>query len=175
MEAKLNKKIDCHASSFKNKLLDYCREKQSENMTLDLSDLEIFVTETNNFRFTKTDFYKKPRSKTSVVDVDRCLARRANHTQCTRRKKDNMCFCGTHIKGTPYGVISNSNNHGQENFHSSEKISVFNQEINGINYFLDDHGNIYKTEDILKNEPKPEIIGKYHTKQIGTSTVYFRS
>lgn len=175
MEAKLNKKIDCHFSNFNNKLLDFCREKQSENKTIDLSDLEIFINETNKFKFTKNDFYKKPRSKTAVVDGDRCHALRANRTQCTRRKKENSCFCGTHVKGTPYGIISNDNNVAENMHHINEKISVFNQEINGINYFLDDNGNIYKTEDVLQNIANPEIIGKYYSKQINGVRVYFRT
>ena len=40
-----------------------------------------------------------------VPSSEKCNAKRANGTQCTRRKKQDSCYCGTHIKGTPHGTI----------------------------------------------------------------------
>ena len=122
------------------------------------------------------DFYSilnEIETKTSVLENERCVALRANHTQCTRRRKEKQCFCGTHIKGTPYGTIPNDNNIAGSNTPVNEKIGVFNQEINGINYFLDDNGNIYKTEDVLNNHSSPEIIGTYKIERINNTKVYF--
>ena len=36
------------------------------------------------------------------------------------------------------------------------------QEINGINYYIDDNGNIYDPQDIYQNKPNPRRIHKYH-------------
>ena len=54
----------------------------------------------------KEDFQKRKRVKNVVPQFERCGAKRANGEQCTRRKKDDSCFCGTHVKGTPHGEVS---------------------------------------------------------------------
>ena len=44
-------------------------------------------------------------SNKKVPSSERCMAKRANGEQCTRRKKQDSCYCGTHTKGTPHGTV----------------------------------------------------------------------
>ena len=59
---------------------------------------------------TQEDFVKRKRIKNSVPLYERCMALKSNGKQCTRRKKGNCKFCGTHIKGTQNGVVNNTGN-----------------------------------------------------------------
>ena len=157
MEAKLNKKINAYLTNFNDKLVLHFKEKLKTNNQIDLNELELYLTNNNKFEFEKSDFYKKARSKNIIQDNERCLAMRANETQCTRRKKENSCFCGTHIKGAPYGTVPDA----KSCILTNQKLVVFNQDINGVNCFIDNNGNIYKTEDIMNQSKNPSIIGSY--------------
>ena len=64
-----------------------------------------FVFDYDQISLSKEDFTKRKRVKNVVPIQLRCCAKRANGEQCTRRKKDDNDFCGTHIKGIPYGKI----------------------------------------------------------------------
>tara|TARA_B100000401_G_C52813910_1_gene725612 strand:- start:3226 stop:3705 length:480 start_codon:yes stop_codon:yes gene_type:complete len=101
-------------------------------------------------------FTKKPRTKNEVEPQHRCEALRANNTQCTRRKKAGCLFCGTHVKGIPNGRITNANQEVK-----SKTIKVFTQDIGGILYYIDDDNNIYNTEDVVKKNKNPRVVGKY--------------
>ena len=85
------------------------------------------------------------------------MLKRANGEQCTRRKKDECEFCGTHSKGQPYGMVDGE----QANISTVKKCEVWVQEIKGIQYFIDANNNVYNHEDILQNKTTPEVIGKY--------------
>ena len=52
-----------------------------------------------------SDFIKRKRVKNEVPLVNRCCALRANKEQCTRRRRKDSEFCGTHIKGSPHGIM----------------------------------------------------------------------
>ena len=103
------------------------------------------------------DFVKRKRAKNVVPFYDRCRANRANNEQCTRRKRPGCMFCGTHSKGTPHGIVETENNENS----SGKQIQVWAEEINGIMYYLDDTGNVYDVEDIMRNKPNPKVIAKY--------------
>jgi S-adenosylmethionine hydrolase len=101
---------------------------------------------------------KRKRVKNFVPIFDRCCAKRATNEQCTRRKKDGFEYCGTHMKGTPHGVIDNQENDVKIN---TQKIEVWAQDIQGIIYYIDKFGNVYQAEDIVVNKVNPKIIAKY--------------
>ena len=103
------------------------------------------------------DFQKRKRVKNTVPQFERCMAKRANGEQCTRRKKDGSCFCGTHIKGTPHGVVDDSKEPTQQ----VKKVEVWVQEIKGINYYIDAEKNVYLPEDIISNSKRPRVIGTW--------------
>ena len=74
------------------------------------------------------------RIKNIVPQYDRCNAKRANEEQCTRRKKPDFDFCGTHIKGVPHGKVQI-----EEKMQCLvlNKLEVFVQDIQGIHYYID--------------------------------------
>jgi hypothetical protein len=105
----------------------------------------------------KEDFMKRKRVKNIVPFCDRCSAKRANGEQCTRRKKEEDEYCGTHMKGTPHGVVDLQDDNKQ----TTQKIEVWAQDIQGIVYYIDKSMNVYQAEDIISNKSNPKIIAKY--------------
>lgn len=159
MQRRIEKKCEDHLSEFKNEIKNWIEINNinfSGNQTT--SDFLKFVYDFNSIYLNKDDFVKRKRVKNQVAQNERCCACRANGDQCTRRKKPGINFCGTHEKGTPHGAI----NLIQENETSLlTKIEISIQDIQGINYCIDNDFNVYKTEDILSNKVNPTIIGNY--------------
>lgn len=155
MERKLIEKIQTHNENFKTAIKTWVEE--NDGIEFDVkSDLLKFIYDFDSVDITKDDFVKRKRTKSCVPTYLRCNAKRACGEQCTRKKKEDSNFCGTHDKNRPHGVISDINTGPILN-----KNYVWIQEINGIHYYIDDFNNIYKTEDILENKTDPKIIAKY--------------
>ena len=156
MERRLNKKLESWISDFK----DNIREK-AEQIGISKNDqtnkLIQYIYDYDRLTFNKEDFQKRKRVKNVVPIFDRCCAKRASNEQCTRRKKDGIEYCGTHMKGTPHGIIDNQS----ENKPSVQKIEVWAQDIQGIVYYIDKTYNVYQAEDIIVNKLNPKIIAKY--------------
>ena len=153
------KKIEVYISTFK----DNIKEKTFQlgiNKDERINDLLQYIYDYDRLSFTIEDIQKRKRLKNFVAICDRCCANRASTEQCTRRKKENSDYCGTHMKGTPHGIISNK----FELKPTTHKIEVFVQEIHGIIYYLDYFGNVYQMEDIINNKNNPKIIAKYEKK-----------
>jgi len=73
---------------------------------------------------------------------DRCVAKRANDEQCTRRKKKGYEYCGTHSKNSPNGEVEASPT-------PIHKICVWAEDVNGIVRYIDADGNSYNVEGVL--------------------------
>ena len=73
---------------------------------------------------------------------DRCCAKRASNEQCTRRRKEGSEYCGTHMKGTPHGIMDTNQTEVKA---STQKIEVWAQDIQGIVYYIDKFENVYDT------------------------------
>ena len=116
-----------------------------------------YIYDYDRLTFNKEDFQKRKRVKNFVPIFDRCCAKRASNEQCTRRKKEGSEFCGTHMKGTPHGIIDSQN----ESKINTQKIEVWAQDIQGIVYYIDKGNNVYQAEDIVSNKVNPKIIAKY--------------
>ena len=159
MEKRINTKVVANMMSFKSGLRDMITEKicscGDENTKKDFENLLQYVYDFETCEISKDDLTKRKRVKNVVPPNDRCCAYRANNEQCSRRKRNGEHFCGTHIKGTPHGVINESNSTP-----TTEKIHLTVQEIQGIHYYIDEELNVYKHEDILQNTPNPTIIAK---------------
>lgn len=156
MERRLNKKIDSYITTFK----DSIREKATQmGMTKNeqVNQLLQYIYDYERVSFTKEDFQKRKRVKNFVPIFDRCFAKRANNEQCTRRKKEGCEYCGTHLKGTPHGIVDVQN----EPKNNTQKIEVYAQDIQGIIYYIDNKSNVYQVEDIISNKINPKIIAKY--------------
>jgi hypothetical protein len=165
MEKRLNKKFEDYITSLKNDIRDKINildfhEKEKIN------DLMGFIYDYERLVFKKDDLSKRKRVKNSIPLTNRCNAKRANNEQCTRRKKEGSEYCGTHIKGTPHGLIMEMN----ESTSNICKMDIIAQEIGGIVYYIDNHTNVYNTEDVMNEKENPEIIAKY-TLQNGRYTI----
>jgi hypothetical protein len=158
MEKRLNKRIETYITEFKDKVCNKVNELNIEEKSK-ASDLIEFIYEYSRFTLTKDDLNKRKRIKNAIPSSNRCSAKRANGEQCTRRRKENCEFCGTHAKGTPNGLMQNNNECNP--CMTTQKIEVFAEDIYGIVYYIDKYNNVYKTEDILENKENPLIIAKY--------------
>ena len=148
MEKKLNLKIVDYLKEMKNKIIqhqkNYCPER-----------CESFIQNYPTLEITKEDLIKRKRVKNQVPTYERCMAKRANGEQCTRRCKDKETFCGTHIKGTPHGLITVNNTTDV----LLKKVQVSALDIEGIVYYIDDKNNVYNSNDVFQNKRNPRIIG----------------
>lgn len=165
MEKRINNKINTSQANFKNTIKNWLDENEckliinDENKTNDFLE---FMFNLNINTLETSDFEKRKRIKNHVPQFDQCNAKKANNTRCTRRKQHNSDFCGTHIKGTPHGIIEPNNT----TIHK-KKIEVWVQDIKGINSYIDADNNVYKPEDIISNKENPDIIAKWEINQQG--------
>jgi hypothetical protein len=121
------------------------------------ADLMKMVMGYEKFKLCSEDLMKRKRVKNVVPLFDRCVAKRANGEQCTRRKKEGEGYCGTHTKGRPHGSV----NETPENVVTNKKVDVWIKEIKGIVYYIDGDNNVYDPEDILLNKINPKVIMKF--------------
>jgi hypothetical protein len=155
MEKKINKKQDAYMCAFKDNIRDKAEllGLKSEQM----NGLLQYIYDYDKLVFGKDDFAKRKRVKNVVPLFELCCAKRANESRCTRRKRDGSNYCGTHMKGTPHGIMDNQ----EENKEEVQKVEVWAQDILGIIYYIDKNGNVYQAEDIVSNKQNPKIIAKY--------------
>ena len=160
MNRRINKAIETYFERFKNDIV----EKATEG-----ADMARLLQIIRNYPvpvITPQDYEKRQRTKNIVPLYERCKAKRANGDQCTRRKRKGEDLCGTHIKGAPHGIIDIP---PAENI--LQKIDVWIQEINGINYYIDGNENIYDPQDIYQNKQNPRRIHKYNKDSEGNYIV----
>ena len=158
MEKRVSGKVCEYIETFKNDIKTYLN---NNNINLDYkekSELLKFIFDYDNLELEKTDFTKRKRIKNIVPFSTRCMACRANGEQCTRKRKDDSEFCGTHDKNRPHGIVCQEETNVEKKL---EKRSVWLQEITGILYYIDNNFNVYKTEDIMTNKVNPDIFAKY--------------
>ena len=175
MERRLTKKVQEHIDNLKTDIFGWIANSkysiidpitQGDKMT----DFKTFIGNYKDITFSKEDFLKRKRVKNVAPQCERCIAKRANGTQCTRRKKDSSQHCGTHSKGTPHGEMTIG-----DNVATIKKIDVWTEDFTGINYYIDSENNVYNTQDIMQNIPNPRVIaqwvmnsdGKYSIPELG--------
>lgn len=155
MESRINNKFDSYIKEFKDSVIDVVKQQ-----CLDQSQMENIVQlvyDYNKFKLTKEDFTKRKRVKNTIPLHDRCCAKRASGEQCTRRKKEECDYCGTHEKGRPHGIVSKDGAVAPTQI----KREIWAQEIRGIVYYIDSEHNVYNTEDVISNTQNPKVIAKY--------------
>ena len=164
MEKNIRTKLENYSKDFKDNLKKWI----DDNNAIIMINVETGQEEkTNSFiqymldypiiELDKTDFQKRKRIKNNVPDYNRCIALKCNGDRCSRKQKDiNSHFCGTNMKGSPYGTVEQSDNQVKK-----ERIKLWLQEINGISRYIDEHNHIYCTEDIINSSSNPRIIGTY--------------
>lgn len=154
MEKRINKKFDIWRTQFKNDIITNI--KNNINKKDFIRNIEEYIMNYESIVIDKQDLTKRKRVKNSVPLCDKCCALRANGEQCSRRRKDNSKFCGTHIKGIPHGEITN-----EPPKKTHKTVQLWIQEIHGINYYIDDSNNVYDYNDIINNNSNPRVIAHY--------------
>lgn len=159
MEKRICSKIDTYLADLKtnvrNKIISMDLDKDKMN------ELAEFITEYSRLSLDKEDFVRRKRLKNAIPQNNRCNALRANGEQCTRRRRDDCEFCGTHYKGTPHGLIHGEDS-GLAQSCAKQSVELVVEDIGGIVYYLDKNNNVYNTEDVLRGTENPAIIGKYN-------------
>lgn len=159
MEKRIGKKIDDHLGEFKGAIKNWVEEKDEIPHSVKSEFLK-FIYDFDQLSLEKEDFMKRKRVKSIVPQYDRCNAKRANGEQCTRKRKETLCFCGTHEKGRPHGEVDET-----QVINNVTNVEVWIEDIKGIHYYIDGNFNVYKTEDIIANKVNPSIIAKYTKEQ----------
>ena len=151
MERKIDEQVNTYITRFKEHVR---REILDNSKTANKTVEDIFKFD--DFKFDISSINKKKRVRNVIPNDERCIAYRADKDRCTRKKKDGCDVCGTHMKGTPHGVINSTD--VKVNI---KKIEIFTQDIGGIIYYVDNDKNVYSSNDIMKNVNIPSVIGKY--------------
>jgi hypothetical protein len=158
MEKRVNTRIQQYLSKFKDDIRGKIVELGFDKST-EVNELLEHIYEYDRLVLEKDDFIKRKRVQNAIPSSNRCNAKRANGVQCTRRRKPDCEFCGTHFKGTPHGLINDESATNGENG-ITHKLEVVAKDIKGIVYYIDKYNNVYKTEDILHGVNNPAIIAK---------------
>ena len=164
IELRINKKISKEFTEIKNDIgneldvilselksgvvghnIDFLKER--------FDKIKSVLSKTEISKINQEDLLKRKRVKNFVPYFDRCIGKKSNGEQCTRKRRDGSQLCGTHEKGTPHGRMSDVSN-------SVMKVGVVAHEVNGIVYYLDDNGNVYDTSDVHSNVKSPRIIAR---------------
>jgi hypothetical protein len=167
MEKKISKKQESYMCTFKDNIRDKAELLGLKNDQMNV--LLQYIYDYEKLSFGKEDFTKRKRVKNVVPMFELCCAKRANESRCTRRKKDGSCYCGTHMKGTPHGIIDDQEGNKEE----IQKVEVWAQDIMGIIYYIDSSENVYQAEDIISNKQNPKVIAKYVKTTTGFSIPEF--
>ena len=126
---------------------------------------DIYFNEIVNEVFLKQ---KKKTNKRNLPCGERCLGRKMDFSQCTRKRKDNTEFCGSHIKNRPNGKIGDDGScfhrkKGKRGRKRKVDPEVGKNEIlttkfyhNGSLHLKDKHNIVY-----TYNQDFPVILGRY--------------
>ena len=178
MERRIGSKIDAYIIEFKDAISSKISELGTSSTDPSNAPLEnlckqltSFVYEYEKLKLVKEDFMKRKRVKNMVPIQQRCLAKRANGEQCTRKKKEGCDYCGTHTKGVPCSIMDQNESDAPKP--NQESINIWVQNIKGIEYFIDGSNNVYKHEDVINNSTNPRIIAKCAKNDAGAFSISF--
>lgn len=164
MEQKIKTRINEYLSQYKNDIKKWIDtnniQVNSENGESCKSKFLDYMFDYQPMELSKQDFQKRTRAKNNIPNYERCCALRLNGERCTRKKK-NEEFCGTHIKGIPYGSIE------EKQAITNLKVDIWIEEIKGINQWIDSNHNVYSTEDISQSVKQPRVISKWSKNEKG--------
>jgi len=160
MEQKLKQRVADYLVDYKQHIQEWLKQNNTEIVdktgTNKTNAFLEYIYDFPPLEISKHDFQKRLRTKNNIPNYERCCALRLNGERCTRKKKDKSEFCGTHLKGIPYGSIE------EKPLSETIKVEVWLEEINGIHQYIDKNGLVYSTEDIHNSVKKPRIIAKWN-------------
>ena len=153
MEKRVGNIVDEYITSFKNGACEHIVGVLGE--TPECQEIISYIYDYDRLVLSNEDFAKRKRVKNDVPHSERCVAKRSNGEQCTRRRKDTEVFCGTHVKGTPHGSVS------VHDTTETSKVEVWLHEFSGVCHYIDGSGNVYRTEDIISGRRNPRVSAHY--------------
>ena len=115
---------------------------------------------------------KKKVNKRNLPCGERCLGRKMDFSQCTRKRKDNTEFCGSHIKNRPNGKIGDDGScfnkkkgtRGRKRKNLNDNVGaneiLTTKKYIGNELYLMDTNNVIYTY----NQEFPVILGLYNEK-----------
>ena len=163
-EKKINEKASKYCSSFKS---DICKEisklSLSEEVKIEFAEK---VQNYGNLLYNADDLSSSKRKQNTIPMKNRCMATKIDGLRCTRKMKDGNQFCGLHLKSSGQCIPVDAKGDAQQ------QREIFTQDINGIIYYLDNYNNVYKMDDVLRNDENPGVIAKY-TKSGETYNIIF--
>ena len=98
--------------------------------------------------------------KNTDKNADICVAICSNGKKCVRKSCIGINYCGTHKHLLSLKEEGTSTDDVSKNI-STCTHSIFVEDIDGIAYYMDSYGNVFKAEDILQQSLTPSIIAKY--------------
>ena len=156
MEKNIKNKVLKHSVDFKQDIKDWLErhelsiiDSSGENQT---NMFLRYIYDYNQIEFNQFDFKRRTRVKTTIPVHDRCCGLCLNGERCTRKKLTDSEYCGTHIKGIPYGMIKDAP------IETKLRTEIWLEEICGIHQYIDKDGHIYNTQDIMTGNKNPRII-----------------
>lgn len=169
MENRINKKLEHYVDTFKKDVVNhmtYITNDDTVDESIKTSSIASYISNYDLLQLTKCDFMKRKRNKNSIPVYMRCCACRASGEQCSRKRKDDIDYCGTHEKNRPHGVVDVTSKKNE-----LKRVEIWLQEICGIIYYIDNNGNIYNTEDILQNKINPKVVDNYKIDEHGNYAI----
>tara|TARA_B100001769_G_C22023911_1_gene550193 strand:- start:611 stop:1123 length:513 start_codon:yes stop_codon:yes gene_type:complete len=169
MENRINKKIEQYIDNLKKDLVNhvsYITNDDAVDESMKTCSITSYINNYDLLQLTKCDFMKRKRNKNSIPVYMRCSACRASGEQCSRKRKDESDYCGTHEKNRPHGIVDIASKKNE-----LKRVEIWLQEINGIIYYIDGNGNIYNTEDILQNKINPKVVDNYKINDDGNYVI----
>lgn len=172
-QVKLNTRVEGVLSEFKEQIIQKLRDPGANSH----SDIIQFIQKFQPPVIREDEIMKKKRVKNPIPFHDKCIAKRANGEQCSRRKKKGGDFCGTHSKACPHGTISvetmeEGEASGEQYGVVKKQIEVWLEDINGIMYWINDSGTVYHPDDIRNNVENPRVIAHYEKNEINGEEIY---
>lgn len=177
MERRLATKITNHSKEFKDSLRVWLQQNNAvvvagtadRPLSPECADLTgsflRHVYDYPHLELGEGDFRRRRRVATTIPLNERCVARRAHGDRCTRRRRPGECFCGTHAKGAPHGVVDTDASEGSG---GTKKVEIWVEPIKGIQYYLDAGGNVYSPEDVVAGRELPRVIAHWEKDEQGS-------
>ena len=151
MDKRVNQQLEKYLIQFKDNIKQKVTDLSFEDKAKS-SELLEFVYEYERLSFTKDDFIKRKRVQNVIPDNNRCIAKKSCSDQCTRRRKTDSEYCGTHSK---YASQIDGDSI------VTKTVEVVAKEMEGIVYYVDEFQNVFRTEDILNEKENPQVVSRY--------------
>ena len=170
MEKNIKNKVSKHSMEFKQDIKDWLEQNQMTitdiNGSNSTNTFLQFIYDYNQIELNQNDFKRRTRVKTTIPVHERCCGLCLNNERCTRKKLPDSEYCGTHVKGLPYGKIKDTPNE------SKVKTEIWLEEICGIHQYIDKNGNIYNTQDIMSGNKTPRVVSKWTKNDLGEYSIH---